>query len=89
MKKIQTKLCILIILILAGCSSTEESRNIILNGEWKFKPGDNISWAAPEADDASWARILPYKPWEDQGYENLDGYAWYRMKILNPLRYPR
>jgi alpha-galactosidase len=84
MKNILTKILVLSILALSGCTNTEEPDGIMLNGEWKFKPGDDLSWAAPETDDASWATIMPSKPWEDQGYEKLDGYAWYRIKFNMP-----
>lgn len=45
---------------------------------WKFKTGDNIDYKDPEYDDSSWDEIFVPAKWEDQGYRNYDGYAWYR-----------
>jgi len=35
-------------------------------------------WAAPGLDDSGWAPISVPGLWEGQGYEGLDGVAWYR-----------
>ena len=35
-------------------------------------------WAAPGLDDRDWAAIHVPAPWESQGYDGLDGVAWYR-----------
>lgn len=57
------------------------SGEINLNGEWKFKIGDNSSWSDPGFNDAGWSSIKAPSPWEDQGYRGYDGYAWYRKTI--------
>jgi alpha-galactosidase len=59
---------------------------IPLTQGWKFQPGDNPAYAAPEFDDSAWVPIRVDKIWEDQGYEKLDGYAWYRLKFFLPAR---
>lgn len=35
-------------------------------------------WADPALDDAQWASLSVPSLWEQQGYEGLDGIAWYR-----------
>jgi sialate O-acetylesterase len=35
-------------------------------------------WAAPALDEAAWSPIEVPKIWESQGYDGLDGVAWYR-----------
>jgi len=35
-------------------------------------------WAAPDLDDSGWASIHVPGLWEGEGYEGLDGIAWYR-----------
>jgi sialate O-acetylesterase len=35
-------------------------------------------WADPALDDAGWAEIEVPKPWEQAGYDGMDGVAWYR-----------
>jgi hypothetical protein len=81
------KICIIPILILlfAVSCTTEKKESIIdLNIPWKFKPGDNMAWAAPSFDDTRWITLLPSKNWEYQGFEKLDGFAWYRIKFHLP-----
>ncbi|TRZ71099.1 MAG: hypothetical protein D4R97_07295, partial [Bacteroidetes bacterium] len=81
MKKIH--IVFILALLFAISCSTEKKENLIdLNIPWKFKAGDNIAWAAPSFDDSRWVTILPNKIWEEQGFEKLDGFAWYRIKFL-------
>ncbi len=54
---------------------------VILDGKWKFKVGDNPSWSSPDFDDSSWDEIKAPGNWESQGYRKYDGIAWYRKKV--------
>jgi hypothetical protein len=83
MKKIYT-LFILALLFVVSCSTEKKENLIDLNIPWKFKAGDNMAWVAPSFDDSKWVTILPNKIWEEQGFEKLDGFAWYRIKFLLP-----
>jgi hypothetical protein len=53
-----------------------------LDGAWQFHPGDDLGWASPQFDDSDWASIQAGKTWEEQGYRNLTGFAWYRRHIV-------
>lgn len=55
---------------------------INLQGIWKFSPRDNMEWKSPSYNDSNWKYITVPKPWEDQGYQYLDGFAWYRKKFF-------
>lgn len=55
---------------------------VAVDGLWAFHPGDDPAWAQPGFDDAQWARIETGKTWEEQGYRNLTGFAWYRRHIV-------
>ncbi len=57
---------------------------IDLAGKWLFKTGDNLEWKNIELDDGGWKEIHVPKRWEDQGYEDYDGYAWYRLYFNIP-----
>ena len=57
---------------------------IDLIGDWRFCPGDNLQWANPHYDDSKWDKINVPARWETQGYNGLDGYAWYRTKFNLP-----
>ena len=49
-----------------------------LSGSWYFSVGDNPEWAAPDYNDSDWDHIRVPGRWESQGYDDYDGYAWYR-----------
>ena len=57
---------------------------IQLKNGWKFLASDNLDFAKSDFNDSKWESIATNKNWEHQGYNNLDGYAWYRIKIFLP-----
>jgi len=61
---------------------------VVLDGSWRFSPGDDTRWADAAFDDAHWAVLQGNKPWDEQGYAGLSGYAWYRAKLLVPAGAP-
>ena len=56
--------------------------DINLTGTWKFHLRDNLDWRKPAYDDASWDEIFVPSTWEDQGYRNYEGFAWYRRTFV-------
>ena len=52
-----------------------------LSGTWRFRLGDDRTWAQPGADDAGWDRVRVPDIWDVQGYGGYDGYAWYRTTV--------
>lgn len=62
-------------------SHSELALDIDLSGPWKFKIGDDLAWATVDFDDKSWKTITVPSTWEQQGYTNHDGYAWYRKSV--------
>lgn len=75
-------LFILIFLSIAACKQPEPFREIIPGPEWKFLPGDDLSRADPKADSSIWYAIDVTKVWDDQGFNKLDGYGWYRSHFF-------
>jgi sialate O-acetylesterase len=60
-------------------SNAEDLRKFVsLSGYWKFSIGDDNTWASPSYDDSNWDQIAVPDQWENQGYEDYNGYAWYR-----------
>ncbi len=55
-----------------------------LLGNWKFHLFDDMSWAKEDADDSDWENIVVPAAWEDQGFREYDGFAWYRKKFKMP-----
>ena len=74
----------LVLLLAVSCTPEKKQNAIDLNIPWKFHPGDNLAWAAPAFDDSKWTTLTPSRCWEDQGYEKLNGFAWYRLKFIIP-----
>lgn len=54
---------------------------IDLNGRWKFALGDQQNWSKKNFDDSSWELIRVPSQWEDDGFHNYDGFAWYRTSF--------
>ena len=80
MKTKHYKLLILgLFLIISVSAYSEDLRKIAsLSGSWKFSIGDDSKWANPEFNDSEWDHIIVPGNWEDQGYNDYNGYAWYR-----------
>lgn len=70
------------VLFLAVCNQSL-SQNL-LKTKWKFKTGDDVSWARIEHDDSDWRDIVSGQYWEELGVANYDGFAWYRLGVLIP-----
>jgi sialate O-acetylesterase len=61
--------------------------SVNLTGIWKFQTGDKKDWISPDFNDTGWSKIRVPSAWESQGYDNYDGYAWYRVKFKLPQRF--
>lgn len=55
-----------------------------LLGNWKFHLFDDEKWSGEEFDDSGWENVTAPSYWEDQGFRNYDGFAWYRKKFVLP-----
>jgi Glycosyl hydrolases family 2, sugar binding domain len=69
--------------------ATEGVSRIDLIEDWRFKPdpervGVDQNWASPELSDTDWAPMRAGVRWEDQGFPDVDGYAWYRRHVDIP-----
>ena len=61
----------------------EDLRKVInLNGYWKFSIGTDENWANPNYNDNDWDEIMVPRQWEHEGYNDYNGYAWYRKKVV-------
>jgi hypothetical protein len=63
---------------------TDREPVISLDGLWRFHPGDDPRWASQDLDDSAWPLLRSDKPWTEQGYPHLDGFAWYRFTVEPP-----
>jgi hypothetical protein len=55
--------------------------DIDLVGQWKFTTRSNDDFKNPDYDDTNWDDIMVPGVWENQGYRNYDGCAWYRKQF--------
>ncbi|MCU7490371.1 MAG: glycoside hydrolase [Ignavibacteria bacterium] len=58
--------------------------DVALEGYWKFRTGDSPEWKNKDFQDNAWNEIVVPAFWENQGYANYDGFAWYRKKVVIP-----
>lgn len=71
-------------LFLGGKISAGEENFVLLQslrGSWLFSIGINEEWISPKFNDTNWETVRVPSPWEDQGYNGYNGYAFYRKKI--------
>lgn len=52
-----------------------------LAGPWEFRLGDEAPWEDDDADLQDWDPIMVPGTWENAGYHDYDGYAWYRKSF--------
>ncbi|MFH1194158.1 MAG: sugar-binding domain-containing protein [bacterium] len=55
-----------------------------LEGYWKFSTGDKPEWKDSNFNDSKWKDVMVPSLWESQGYQDYDGFAWYRKKVTLP-----
>lgn len=73
---------LLLAIILGGCAgSSNRVVSHTLDNRWKFVQGDDINYAKPLFDDASWIVISSKTAFEFQGFPLVDGYVWYRKRF--------
>ncbi|OHB78864.1 MAG: hypothetical protein A2W31_14965 [Planctomycetes bacterium RBG_16_64_10] len=87
-----TGLLLLTLLLAVQLSWSKEpqlppNRGIELPQMWKFHPGDDQEWAKEDFNDADWAEIRVPQFWDSQGFDQLDGFAWYRVRFDLPADY--
>ena len=88
LKSNRTRILILslaICLISMNSRATEGLENLVLlqslEGRWRFSIGLNEEWTSPKFDDSSWESIAVPSPWEDEGFNGYNGYAFYRKSF--------
>ncbi len=79
---------ILFFLLLPPALLSQAQGGIIsLDGAAAFHPGDDPVWRSPYIDEAGeWSFVRIPGSWERQGFPDLDGYGWYRIRFRVPAR---
>lgn len=55
-----------------------------LTSGWRFRLGDDPAWAEPDFADTTWSEPIIGQTWEQQGFPDYDGHAWYRVHFFLP-----
>ena len=50
----------------------------------RFKTGDDKIYREAALDDSKWQIVKTNEPWDEQGFENYDGFVWYRIHVTIP-----
>ncbi len=73
------------VMLLISCRTQDQKNSQIKLPEvWKFKTGDDPSYSTIGLDDSDWKQINVNQNWDNQGYKELDNFAWYRVKFKLP-----
>lgn len=68
------------VLLIANAAISAE-RKVNLRGNWKFVLGDNMAFAKPGYDDSKWENMFVPAAWQEEGFREYRGYAWYRRSF--------
>jgi hypothetical protein len=60
-----------------------------LAGIWKFRPGDDLTYARTDYDDRAWEEHILPMAWDRYGYRDYDGFAWYRRSLIADIDFSR
>ena len=82
MNKVILSVLILLLSFLGDAQTT--SKQVAFDDQWLFQKGDNKEWADVGYNAAHWKTVTTTKTLEEQGYENFEGYAWCRKKVVLP-----
>lgn len=56
-----------------------------IEGAWRFRHGDDLTWQQPSLDDQGWERVSLPATWEQHsGYEADRVFGWYRKTVTIP-----
>jgi len=58
-----------------------------LTGDWLFATGDDLNRAKEDYPDKDWKKISVPSNWENEGYKDYDGFAWYRREFSVDEKY--
>ena len=82
MKKWQ--LIFITILLSVNISNAQNEKVTGMKDGWRFTADDDMKFARPDYDISGWGKINTGQTWESQGFEELDGFAWYRVNVFIP-----
>jgi len=78
-----TIVLVVLAMLATGQSEAQDKWQRVINlaGKWRFSIGDKQVWADRYYNDSQWEMVFVSSPWEEQGFNGYDGYAWYRTSF--------
>jgi serine phosphatase RsbU (regulator of sigma subunit) len=55
--------------------------SVVLSKEWRYRPGDDPSWADPSFDDSAWPLVVPALNTGEEVPGGWPGIGWFRRRI--------
>ena len=87
---LQTAGCLAgLLLIIFSSNVRARQLRLTIDDGWVMKTGDSAAWAEPGYDDAQWKDVAVGTYWEQAGFAEYDGYAWYRVRLAVPTGWKR
>ncbi len=78
----KVSILLLFLIFQVGTIQSENLKSLVnLEGNWKFSIGDEPARAIPDFDDSDWQNVFVPNSWEDNGFEDYNGFAWYRKSF--------
>ena len=76
------KRLIVLIALLSSQIAIGQGRKLLnLRTDWKFTIGDREEYKEVDYDDSNWESLYAPSSWEDEGFLNYNGFAWYRFSF--------
>lgn len=69
-----------------GIFESTSPLDVNLAGAWRFETGDDEEWQAQDYNDRDWSVLFVPGKWENQGFNDYDGHAWYRRTFKVPQK---
>ncbi len=74
----------ILLLLTSSLAMHAMAQKTIVLPQAKFNTGDNTEWKTTGFNDSKWVTLKTDIAWEAQGYQDYNGYAWYRIHFILP-----
>ena len=61
--------------------ATDPTQVVSLAGTWRYRLGDDPTWARPDLDHQSWAEVQVPAGWGRREPKGRWPFAWYRLRV--------
>jgi serine phosphatase RsbU (regulator of sigma subunit) len=67
--------------LLSRSQLSNSDQTIYITDSWKFRLGDNLSWASPSLTDSSWQNVSTYLGPSELPFIEWEGIGWFRINF--------